>query len=180
MKRIEYINNNDEGICKMKEYYENRKSYYENKDYSFWRLLVQTKNAIQKARKKELRKYNIRPRQAVILALAYGTEGAVTPSMIAQWGVLEVHSVSEAVNRMQQEGLVRKRKTPGNDRSVNIEITEKGYKLYCQAAKQESIHKIFSHITESERQQLRPILRRLRDVALKEIGQNRELPFPPY
>ena len=64
------------------------KEYWENKDYSLWRLLEQTRMAIRNARKIEIQKYGVGPRQAVILALAYGTEGNVTPSQIARWLIL--------------------------------------------------------------------------------------------
>ena len=94
--------------------------------------------------------------------------------------MLEPHSISEAVDRMEKDELVKKAENPKRKKSIRIQLTEKGYETYCKIAKQDFFHKLFSTITEEERQQLTWILKRLRDVARKECGDYKDLPFPPY
>ena len=153
---------------------------FDDKDYMLWRLFTQTRNAMMKARQKELAKYNLTARQAGALLISHATNGNVTPYQMAQWKVLERHSISELLDRMVKQGLIKKVSNLDNRKSIRVELTEKGREALQGAARCESFHKIMSFISAEQRQQFEAILKILRDVALTEIGIKGKLPFPPY
>ncbi|MEE9400163.1 MAG: winged helix DNA-binding protein [Dehalococcoidales bacterium] len=145
-------------------------------DYNLWMLLVQTRNATLKARKKELTAYHISPRQSAILFFTQATEGKVTATEIARWLILEPHTISELLKRMEKDGLITKVKGSSKKRSVKIALTEKGRQAYHQSLKRESIRDILSCLSEAEQEQLRSSLKKIRDKAL-EFTLAREFPF---
>jgi len=155
-------------------------SIFEDKDYMLWRLFAQVFNAVFKARKKELMRYELTPRQAGILTIALDTNGTSTSYKIAKWLVLERHSISEMTNRMEKQGLIKKVSNLENRKTSRLELTKKGY-VAAQSAKQyEAYHKIFSCLSKEQRQYLTDILRALRAAAFEEIGVRGTMPFPPY
>ena len=153
---------------------------FDDKDYMLWRLFCQARNAIMKARQRELGTYNLSARQAGALLISDTTDGNVTPYQMARWKILERHSISELLARMEKQGLIRKVSNLDNRKSVRVELTEKGSKAAQQAARCEAFHKIMSCLSTEQRQQFEATLKMLRDVALAEIGIKGKLPYPPF
>ena len=140
-------------------------------------LLAQTRDAIYRARRKQLRRYNITPRQSVALFVIHSAGDKATPANISRWLFRESHTVSELLSRMERQGLVRRVKDLGKKNLVRIELTEKGRKTYHQSAKQQSISDVMSSLSEEECQQLMSYLQILRDNAMKELGMKHEMSF---
>ncbi len=140
------------------------------RDYALWMLIVQTRDAIRKARQKELDRYSVSSRQSGVLSAIHSIGNKATPAKISRWVLWEPHTVSEILSRMEKKGLVRKVKDLDRKNQVRIVLTEKGRKAYRQASKRESIKAIMSSLSEEERQQLAASLQRLRGEALKVMG----------
>jgi len=153
---------------------------FDDETYMLWRILNQARNAILKARQKELSAYNLSGRQASALLISQATDGKVTPYKYARWAVLERHTISELINRMEKQGLVRKVKKLDSRKSIGIELTEKGRESAELAGRCEPLHAIISSLSTEQRQQLYVISKILRDAAFKEIGVKAELPYPPF
>ena len=152
---------------------------FHDEDYDLWLLVAQVRQAMFRARRKELVQYNISPRQAAVLFAIQAIDGKATPAEISRWLFREPHSVSELLSRMEKRGLVRKVKDLKGKNLVRLVLTEKGCEAYYQSTKRESIHKIKSSLTEEERQQLRSCLQILRDKAVQVLRIEDEMPFPP-
>ncbi len=151
-----------------------------DQDYNLWVLLARTREAMFKARRKELDRYNIPPRQAAVLFVIEAIGDKAIPAEISRWLARESHSVSELLGRMEKQGLVQRIKDLDRKNLVRVVLTEKGRKAYYQVMKRESIHKIMSVLSEEQRQQLRSCLQTLGNAALKELEIAREMPFPPF
>ena len=149
-----------------------------DQDFNLWWLLVQTRDAILKARRKELRQYNVSGRNAATLFIIQSLGDNATPAEISRWLLREPHSISEILNRMEKQGLVRKIRDLARKNMVRVVLTEKGLEAYFQSTKLESVRKIMSSLFEEERQQLRSSLLTLRNKALKELGTEYQIPFP--
>jgi len=149
-------------------------------DYMLWRLFTQARNAINKLRQKELLRYGLTPRKAAILLILLAAKDDVNPYRIAKWLVLEHHSVSELIDRMEKEGLVNKVRNHDNRSSIRIQLTNKGVKAAEEAGKAESFHTVMDILSEKERSQFINVLKRLRDNALQELGIMNKLPYPPF
>lgn len=148
-------------------------------DFHLWQLIVQTRDSIRRARRKELARYNIGPRQSAVLFAVGAIGEKATPAEISRWLLREPHSVSEIVSRMEKDGFVKKVKDLGRKNMVRVMLTKKGREAHHQSLKRESIHKIMSCLSAEQRQQLRSCLFALRNQALKELGMEVETPFPP-
>ena len=149
-----------------------------DQDYKLWVLLYQTRDALLKARKQELKRYGISPMRTAVLFVIQAIGNKATPAEISRWLFREPNSVSEILSRMEKAGLVRKVRDLGRNNSVRVAITEKGQQALYQATKTESIHRIVSSLSEEERQQLRSLLKTLRNEALNELKLSVKAPFP--
>ena len=150
-----------------------------DEDYSLWVLLNQAKDTMFAAREEELRQYGTSPMHAAVLFIMQAIGGDATPAKIAQWLLRSPNTASDLLDRMERAGLVRKARDPDRKNVVRVTITEKGRQAYDDSTKLESIHRIMSCLSKEERQQLRPILYKLRDEALKPaVVRTRRVPFP--
>jgi len=140
-------------------------------------LLAQAREAMLKARRKELIRYNISPRQSAVLFYIRAIGDKATPAEISRGLFRESNSISEILGRMEKQGLLRKVKDLSRKNMVRVELTEKGREACNRSEKRASIDKIFSTLSNEERQQLRFYLERLRDKALQLIRKKRPL-FP--
>jgi len=149
-----------------------------DRDYELCILLGQTRDAICKARKRELEQYSVLPEQALVLFIIQAIGNEATPAEISRWLFREPHSVSGILERMKKDGLVRKAKDLHRKNLIRVMLTEKGQQAYNQSLKRKSIHQIMSSLSEEERQQLRSYLERLRSEALKHLVSRRKILFP--
>ena len=152
---------------------------YYDQHYNWWLLLAQTRDAIFKARQKELNQYNISAIQADVLFTIQAFGDKVNPAEISRWLFREPHSVSELLNRMEKKGLIKKAKDPHRKNVVRVVLTEKGREAYYQSSKRDSIDKIMSSLSGEECQQLMSCLQTLQNRALKELGADYKRPSQP-
>ena len=101
-----------------------------------------------------------------------------TPSELARSLFREPHSISELVERMAKAGLVRKISNLARKNSVRIELTDKGRSVYARSVSEEPVHRIMASLSAEEGEQLRTILIKLWDGAVKELGMEKSEPFP--
>ena len=146
-------------------------------NYELAVLLTQARDAMMKARRKELTRYHISPRQSAVLFYIQAIGNKATPAEISRGLFRESHSISEILGRMEKQGLLRKIRDLRRKNMVRVELTEKGREACNHSEKRASIDKIFSTLSNEERQQLRFYLERLRDKALRLIRKKRPL-FP--
>jgi DNA-binding MarR family transcriptional regulator len=147
-----------------------------DQDYELYMLLAQTRHALLRARLKELRKYGIARRDAGVLVSIQRLGEKAIPAEIARCLFLEPHTVSARIHRMQQDGLVQKVKDRARKNLVRVAMTDRGQQAQELCARRESIHKVFSALTDDEKEQLLFIMRKLRHGAIQELG----MPEPPW
>ena len=143
--------------------------------FDLWVLLSRTRDAVFKARQKELNQWNISIVQAAVLSSLYDADEKATPAKISRWIFREPQSVSEVLGRMESRGLLRKIKDLDKKNRVRVVLTEQGREMYhSKSSNAESIWNIMSCLSDEERQQMSSYLRKIQDAALKELGMNRE------
>jgi len=145
--------------------------------YDLWVLLAQARDALYKARQKELTKYNISPRQSAVLFIIQAIGDNATAATIAKYLFRETHTTYELLLRMEKDKLIKGIKNRNKTKRVSYKLTPKGLKAYYHSLKRESIHEITSSLTGEDRAQLRSYLKKLRDTALRLLA-TKELPFP--
>ena len=149
-----------------------------DEDYNLWVLLAQARDALYKARQKELSKYDISPRQSAVLFIMQATGAQATATELAKYLFRETHSTYELLLRMEREKLIKGTKNRNNKKRVSYKLTQKGLKAFNHSQERESIREIISCLSIEEREQLKSSLKKLRDTALRLVAV-RELPFPP-
>lgn len=151
----------------------------DDRDFLLWVMLYQTRDAILKARNKELYKYDLSFMKAGLLLAVEASGGKPSATDISKWMFREPHTISGLVGRLMRNGLVTRAKVPGKKNMMEVSLTEKGKKAYEDSLKMESIHDIMSCLTADERKQLYATLQKLRDKALQTLTSERQiLPFP--
>jgi len=143
-----------------------------------WAWIIRTYEAIDNARKQELKKYNINRSQGFVLAVIYDLGGEATLTQIVQRSFRKINTVSEILSRMEKQGLVKRVKDLKQKNRVRILLTEKGIKAGHQANKRESIIRIMSCLTEEERRKLVLCCWKLSYRALEELGVQPDKDWP--
>jgi len=155
-----------------------KEALFNDEDFNLWFLVVQTRLAILMARNKELEKFKTSNAVTAILFCIKVLGKKATPASISRLYFRKPHTLSETINRMEKKGIVRKVKDLQRKNMVRVELTEKGEEIYQNSTKRESIHKIMSCLSKKEREQVWPILQKLRDKALQELGIEHSISFP--
>ena len=122
---------------------------------------MQTGHILKKARDRELSQHNISVRQITVVRAINDMGGKATPGKIAKWLLIEPHSVSGILKRMEEQGLVSKLRDPKNKGQITVSITKLGQRLYNNALKHDCIQEIMSCLSEEETEQLWSALHKL-------------------
>ena len=129
-----------------------------DEDYELWRLLIYTREAIQKARANELYKYGITPRQSGILLAVDFSGNSTTPAAIARFLKRDPSSITSLLKRMERKGLITKSNDPKKKNVKRIALTETGRQVFNLSQNRRSLHRIFATLSEEEYRQLQSAL----------------------
>lgn len=145
-------------------------SKIDNKEYDIWILLSRVYHLIAMLRKMELSKHDILPVQSYILFIIKALGNETTPSKISEYVYQQRSSVSDILNRMVKQGLIRKTNKSGGKKRVIVTLTDKGEKALTISKNREYLHKVMSSLTEEKKRQLESALEILRDSAINELS----------
>jgi len=137
--------------------------------FVLWLLIVQAKDALSKARHRDLERFNINKERRAILWSVQNNGGESTPVKIARQLFKELNSVSEMLKRMEKQGLITRSKRSGKS-SVIVKLTNKGEKVFNQSRHNEVDERILSVLPKKRRERLAADLWKIRNQALRELG----------
>jgi len=94
--------------------------------------------------------------QSTVLAIIHGTPDHLdaTPAEISKQLLRAPSTTTELIDRMVDQGLVRKVQDLERKNMVRVEMTELGQNLYAKSVKVEYFSKIFSKLTPRRRHSL--------------------------
>jgi DNA-binding MarR family transcriptional regulator len=145
-------------------------SKVEDKEYDIWILLSRVYHLIAMLRKLELSKFDILPVQSYILFVIKALGDDTTPSRVSEYVYQQRSSISDILNRMEKQGLIKKTNTSGSKKRVIVTLTEKGEKALELSKQRKYLHKVMSALTDEKKQQLEKGLEILRDAAVNELS----------
>jgi len=157
-----------------------RDTTIKDNDYGLWWLFLQTRRAFHRTRVKELFQYGITAEEARVLFIVHSVGRKATPAEISRWTLRASHTVSGLLIRMEKKGLIRKVHDLDRKNMVRVVMTRKGRKAYSNSAERVSVHQILSCLSEEEFQQLRLLLEKLLDRALKVGGIDKKPRSPEF
>jgi len=144
-----------------------------------YKLLIRTFHIMRRVRQHELNKYGITTRSSAVIDTALRLGEEATLSKVGQQLVLEEHSVSEQLSRMEKAGLIRKVRDPQLKNQIRIEVTEKGRELYEKSQDRKTVDYIMSVLTEEEQRNLWSTIAKIREQAVKALGKDNNNLYPP-
>ncbi len=147
--------------------------------FILWLLIAQVKDALSKARHKDLQRFNINEGRRAILWNIQNDGGASTPVNIARQLFKQLNSVSEMLRRMEKEGLVTRSERAGKS-SIVVRLTKKGKEVFNQSRHNEMDKRVLSILPKKRRERLASDLWAIRNQALRELGiPEWHIKFPP-
>ena len=102
-------------------------------DNSFHFLLMITQASVQRSIMHRLKNTGLTPGQPMVLEYLEDHDGA-RPGEIARSCHIEAPTLTSILNRMERDGLIIRKAPPGNRRSLQICMTQKGKTLQKRIA----------------------------------------------
>jgi DNA-binding MarR family transcriptional regulator len=144
-------------------------------NFYLWGVLVRTNFAISRPRFMEITDGGLTPEKAKILYIIQINGGSIPQNKVSGITMRRQHSVSDLVNRMVREGLIKKIKH-SETRVYTIKMSKKGKERYHSLQKN-TINMIFSVFTREERQNFHLVLNKLLNKSRNLLGLDFMTPF---
>ena len=125
-----------------------------DRDFALWSMIIQTRDMIFKARDYELGQYGITAVEARALFVINLIGDSSTPAIISKLLMREHNTVTALLTRMESKGLISRTKDPEKRNSWKIGLTDKGHKAYQNSLVRQTIHDVFTVLSEGERELL--------------------------
>ena len=144
------------------------KTSLSDEDYRLWVLLQQAHYAVSRLREKELDQFGVSITQAKVMAVIRALDTPATPAEIARRVLRAPHTISEMINRIASQGLVKKIKDLDRKNMVRIELTDEGEQVFQRFTMMKHISAVLAQLPDTDRKNLDTCLTRLRDLAMEE------------
>ena len=149
----------------------------DDQDFNLMLLLNKARHALFAARRRELSKFGVLPRQVAALHIIQSLDKPATPAEISRRLFRKPHSVSGLLNRMEKQGLIKKTKDLDRKNLVRVSIPDKGKEAYDLSTRRELMHRVFSVLSDKQREQLRTHLDALLAKVSEEPGIGHDYHF---
>lgn len=136
-----------------------------------WLLLRQAREAMYRTMEVSLQRQSVTIEQLEVLYFLSQYPDGATVDELSIWGFRQKISVLHLVERMENKGLVNRRKKSDQKR-VYFHITNKGEQQLIQHVPITTsvVKQLEQQFSEEERQQLNGWLKRIRDIYLKQLA----------
>jgi DNA-binding MarR family transcriptional regulator len=151
----------------------------DDKEYDIWILLSRVYHLIAMLRKLELSKYDILPVQSYILFVIKALGDEPTPSKISEYVYQQRTSISDILNRMLKQGLIKKTSNANSKKRVIVTITPKGEKALAISRNRVYLHTVMESLDDDMKKQLESGLELLRDSAINELSLSQKTILKP-
>jgi DNA-binding MarR family transcriptional regulator len=148
-----------------------------NENELLWGRLFLATKLVERAREVELSRVNISLIQAMVLYALKMSPEPLTPSKLARMLCREQHSMSALIDRMEKQGLVKKKHDLYPKNLVRVVVTAKGEEAFQRQRSVNAVTNITSRLTKEERETLGSCADKLRLSATELL---REMQPDPY
>jgi DNA-binding MarR family transcriptional regulator len=148
-----------------------------NENEVMWARLFMATKVVERAREIELSRANVSLIQAMVLHVLKIAAEPLTPTKLARMLCREPHSMSALVDRMEKQGLVRKKHDLSRKNLVRVVLTAKGEEAFQRQRSINVVSNITACLTKEERETLASCADKMRSRAIELI---REMTPAPY
>lgn len=132
-----------------------------DRDFALWAMIIQTRDILFKARDNELGQYGITAVEARALFVINLIGDSVNPAMISRLLMRGHNTVTALLSRMESKGLILRTKDTEKKNSWKIRLTDKGNEAYRNSLIRQTIHDVFTVLSEEERELLIECLQKI-------------------
>ncbi len=143
----------------------------------FWSAFNQTYWVVIRVAEAELRALDLTMIQAAVLYWVKNAKEPPTPADLARLLFRRPHTVSDLLNRMEKQKLVRRRKDSRRKNVSRIILTEKGEEAFERQKQVGAVSRILSELTPEETEAVQVALEKLRKKALQELKSGLSAPY---
>jgi len=139
-----------------------------------WTLLRQAWTAANKVSEIKLAKANITPEKLSVLWACKNYPPPLIPAEISRLTTRENQTIAGLLNRMENEGLIKRTPKRRGQPYTEIKMTNKGDKLVDPGMKvqMDLISKFMADFTKEEHEQFQKLLKKVRDRAADELHED--------
>jgi len=157
------------------------KFLFKQPEHKLWVLCHQTLNLVTKCEDKAFASGGLTSQQMGVMMAIKNIKPPVSQTEVARWLDRSTNSVSMIIDRMERDGLVRRRRDLTDRRSLRLVITKKGKEAFEQALDPgwELINHVLSNLTKEEMQTLNELMEKIREKADQYLSPGASLPVVP-
>ena len=148
-----------------------------NENEMLWARLFMSAKVVERAREIELSRVHISLIQAMVLYALKLSPEPLTPSRLARMLCREAHTMSALIDRMEKQGLVKKKHDLARKNLVRVVVTAKGDEAFQRQRSVNTVTNITNSLTKEEREALGTCVDKLR---LRATDLIREMTPTPY
>jgi DNA-binding MarR family transcriptional regulator len=148
-----------------------------NENELLWARLFMSAKVVERAREIELSRVHISLIQAMVLYALKLSPEPLTPSKLARMLCREAHTMSALIDRMEKQGLVKKKHDLARKNLVRVVVTAKGDEAFQRQRSVNTVTNITNSLTKEEREALGTCVDKLR---LRATDLIREMTPTPY
>ena len=152
--------------------------FQETKELKLWMLFTRTNYLIRKIRQRELDENGLRLHSSAVIASIAKRGKKATIATIQKETMLEAHTISEHLKRLEKQGLIRKIRSEYGRAIKRIELTGEGEKAMSVISKGDIVKSIISELTDEEQEQMGYFMDKLQSRAVKILGFEEMLNAP--
>lgn len=140
------------------------KPYSPSANFELWLLIGRISHSINLIRQRELKQFRIPVRQLHVLHLIHDLDSRATLTEVAKQAERNSNVISRQTIVMERDGLIKRIKDVPKSNSLRFEMTKKGNDLVNTTRQSRKIERIFSVLSEEQKQELKQILN---DIGVK-------------
>lgn len=150
-----------------------------DREKTIWMLLRQTGNIIYSLIEDELRLSDkVSYERATVLFMVKKLGQRAICAEIARWMVREPHTISALLDRMEENGLIRRVKDLERKNQARIELTDKGEEALSKAFDIKVIGEVMSSLSDEQQESLLVNLSNLKGKAIDKYLARRRRAMP--
>ncbi|MCX6000777.1 MAG: MarR family transcriptional regulator [Chloroflexi bacterium] len=146
---------------------------YGDKDYDLWMRLNLAVAAILKARIPDMAESGLTYPEYALLGIVEWLGGSATQAELARWLMRTPQSISELANRMERRGLVKRKRSAKNWRTVTVFFLPRGRDAFHRTVERDPIRNVM-RLSQDEYATLWSLLGKLMDQSLAHGRRQKE------
>ena len=148
-----------------------------NENEKTWVRLFRAYTVLERAREMELFRVGVTLPQAAVLYFLGTARETLTPTKLARLNYKEPHTISGLLNRMEEQGLIKKTKDLKRKNLVRVSLTKKGEELFKHLLSERVVINITSCLSKKELDTLNELTDKLFERTIELLREMQPYPY---